>query len=457
MKPKYENPFGRMRSNTKKNGRTFPLVSTAIMPEDASFEEFEATLHEKFKGIRGHQSQVEFGPEANTPQHRPQFVLSPNSKTVYKRSKDYGWILMYSEDADTEVSRQNLKEDPEIEKILKSPCVSKEQTFVITEDLLDAMTKKRKKYPRNSSGIPDQNRTLKRKRVDKQQASATKIAERLGVRHPKEIWEWLHLIAFMFKHVEAQKKENLTGGTAHANTDMIYAEDEVVYLTYALKKEVRLLVKASEFTGTHFAKEIRFTILIEGLAPLHFVFDAQTSVQPDYRNKSYIHAVVATIVETALKLPSKNSKNVCRQLFYPDEAATPQENKAQKPPLPKFFFQPKTIPPDQNQLPLKKEAQEEVSEQLLQFTFDEAVLPADENQLPLKKAKVERRALQNASSQANAVPSDEDRQSRKKRKFEEIDCTLLRSKFFLEQEIPTTPPGNSRNKEEEETTFMPMK
>ncbi len=57
-------------------------------------------------------------------------------------------------------------------------------------------------------------------------------------------FEWLHLVAHMIAGAMTQNKDNLVAATKHANTDMIFAENELALLLKRYPEGVKLEVTA---------------------------------------------------------------------------------------------------------------------------------------------------------------------------------------------------------------------
>jgi hypothetical protein len=320
------NPFLRMRTRRDEKDlsyKTAALMDKSIIPKGTE-EELARELAARFAEIPGNRPIAQFGEPANTPQKRPISVFTPNGGELF-REKSYGFILIYSNKCITELPRPhpdfaNSKWD---EALKKCNGTVKTQEIVCTPKYLKQMDSSRKKgVVRGKNKIPDQQTTMGLPGVNKKEASATSVARKLGIILPKEAWEWLHLIAFMIKGRAAQDPSNMSGGTRDANTDMIFGEDEFVYITFALNEEVKLLVESQEI-GAHFAKEIRFTILTDHFV-LPFVFDAQTTVTPSFRNQGYIHGIVATLVDIALDQlnTGTSEKQVKRKLNFDKDLAS---------------------------------------------------------------------------------------------------------------------------------------
>lgn len=336
--PKYQhkgNAFLRVRTRKDKKDlayKTAVLIDNDVIPENANKENVASSLAKKLETVPGNRPVAKFGSPARTPQKRPGSIYTPRG-TKFTREKSYGCILIFSNRDEIEASRpQAITNDSSVKEILKEPFAEsiKSQEIIVTADLLDAAAKERAAgNVRGRNKIPSQNETMARSSSLKSAASATKIASALGIRSEAgELWEWLHLIAFMIKGRNSQQSENLSGGTQFANTDMIFAEDELVYLAHVLQEEIKLYVESKE-VGCHFAKEIQYKIETKKFT-LTFVFDAQTSIQPSLRNQEYIHALVETLIEESAKI------------FRVDSKEQPESNvvlsSAVSPTMPTLFF-----------------------------------------------------------------------------------------------------------------------
>jgi hypothetical protein len=340
------NPSLRVRTRRDEKDpsyKTAALTDKSIIPQGTE-EELARELAARLAEIPGHRPIIQFGEPAKTPKKRPISVFTPNGSELF-REKSYGFLLIYSNKCITELPRPHPDFDNSKweETLKKCDGTVKTQEIVCTPKYLEQMDSSRRKgVVRGKNKVPDQQTTMGLPGVNKKEASATSVARKLGIILPKEAWEWLHLIAFMIKGRAAQDPSNLSGGTRDANTDMIFGEDEFVYITFALNEEVKLLVESQEI-GAHFAKEIRFTILTDHFM-LPFVFDAQTTVTPSFRNKDYIHGLVATLVDIALdKLNTgTGEKQVKRKLNFGEDLASGK----QVTPMPLLFTDNLGAPPD---------------------------------------------------------------------------------------------------------------
>ncbi|MBA2653542.1 MAG: hypothetical protein H0U71_00555 [Gammaproteobacteria bacterium] len=257
------NPYLKMRvRKDEDNFKTAALLDKNIVPSGVDQGEFEQQILNKFNEIPGNRPVAEVGSPSNTPQKRPKYVISPDGHK-YLLDKSVGFLLIYSNATVTEISRNTVPLIPEnVRNNLENTTALKFEAITITNELIEEMLEQRRKgLKRGTNGIPDQNSTMVKKGITPQEGSATKNAQQLGLAAPGEIWEWLHLILFFLKGRAAQKVQNLTGGTKHANTDMIFAEDELLYLGQHLDEEIYLVVTPTEIDQTHFADEINFTII----------------------------------------------------------------------------------------------------------------------------------------------------------------------------------------------------
>lgn len=317
-----ESHFLRMRArkdHKDPNYKTAILVQSTVIPTTLDENVTADKLLEKVKDIPGHREIAKTGTLADTPQKRPLTVYTPGG-TELGREKDYGFVIIYSNKQLVEAERNppnltNIK----LQGILKEspPDFKKYQEIVVTKELVEKAQQSGAK--RGTKGIPCQN-TVMSEKGDKQEASATKIAKLLDLQtQPDEFFEWLHLIMFFLKLLAAQHPDNLTGGTKHANTDMMMGEDALLYIVDLLGGEIKLHVSTEEI-GHHFSKEIRFTIETKYMT-LPFVFNAQTSIQPSHRNVDYLHAVVDTIIEQIQTLFKPTTASAKKKLFPKDEKA----------------------------------------------------------------------------------------------------------------------------------------
>ena len=94
-------------------------------------------------------------------------------------------------------------------------------------------------------------------------------------------WEWLHLVAFSMGGIDSQPQVpgNLVAGTYESNTEMMAVEDAIKWAVEKYSVVVNLDVSAKLITGTHVAREIRYTMAVSGTSKT-VVFNTLTATNP---------------------------------------------------------------------------------------------------------------------------------------------------------------------------------
>lgn len=149
----------------------------------------------------------------------------------------------------------------------------------------------------NSKRAISQNKVMTRKGIDERKGSAKKYvaATEQFISMP---WEWLHLVAHSLWGGASQNKDNLVAGSAYANTEMLFIENELKYLASIYPLGFKLSVKAHLVPKTHIAKNIEYIVSTDDFK-IPLVFYTQTPNMPHINFVGYFKAIVAELVEQA--------------------------------------------------------------------------------------------------------------------------------------------------------------
>lgn len=140
------------------------------------------------------------------------------------------------------------------------------------------------------------------------EASATRYTEKTGM-FTNLKWEWLHLIAYMILGEDAQKSNNLAAGTNHANTEMLFVENQLKSLCKHYPNGYNIAVKAKMIENTNIATIIDYTISTDDFT-LDFSFNAQNHKQPHKVFGDYIKVLFVAVLDfkTEMKAAAKMKK-----------------------------------------------------------------------------------------------------------------------------------------------------
>lgn len=117
-------------------------------------------------------------------------------------------------------------------------------------------------------------------------------------------WEWLHLIAHMILAKLSQNVDNLVAGTNHANTEMIFADIDIPYLSKMYPDGFRLEIWADLLQDpqgketTQLANMIFYKITTKDFTRT-IPFYAQNPNKPHIHFGSFLHVFLTSLVETA--------------------------------------------------------------------------------------------------------------------------------------------------------------
>jgi hypothetical protein len=168
----------------------------------------------------------------------------------------------------------------------------KEQELLITRRLIEDTQSANKKKKKKRS----QNAVMRETGYSSDNASANKYANALTKTYEaKNIrWEWLHLIAYMILGLKSQDQENLVCGTDYANTEMIFVENELVFLANAYPDGFKLQVTAELIPGTHLASKIHYYITTNDFS-CRIDFDSLQANKPLVSSHEYVHALFSAL------------------------------------------------------------------------------------------------------------------------------------------------------------------
>lgn len=180
--------------------------------------------------------------------------------------------------------------------IKKALILEKKVEITVTE----AMYKKTKRdfHANGKNRSESQNKIMVKSGFSAKDGSATEYVNKT-ILFKNIRWEWVHLVAYMILGKESQHVDNLVAGSDHANTEMMFAEAELKYLSKLYPEGVTLEISANLIKNTHIATHIQYTIKTKDFS-IPIVFNAQTPNKPHICYQQYFHALVKSLAKTIL-------------------------------------------------------------------------------------------------------------------------------------------------------------
>lgn len=163
-----------------------------------------------------------------------------------------------------------------------------------------------------------QNRVMASSSSSSQDASATRYATAGELYNGTVRWEWLHLVAHAIEGPESQTDSNLVAGTMHANTNMMFVEGTMNYLSRMYPEGFTLNIRADLMPGSHIATKITYTIETKDFS-LAFDFDAQTTTKPHTNVGEALRIFIPEYIESKRSKLSATSSSAT--LFAADRNA----------------------------------------------------------------------------------------------------------------------------------------
>jgi hypothetical protein len=292
----------RMRTDMQETVSSTVLINQQVATDSGyALEELQQAFVAKAAQIKG------FRPAATvlySPSGLPKQVKTPNG-TVLKRRIYNGAIVLFqrkklefhSPVKPKVISRINGESaffSSEQYKSVKQAIDNyKLQVVTVTPELLAATEREHADKKRRRS--VSQNKVMAAKGASERKASATEYVKAAQVFPQNMRWEWLHLVAHMILGKHSQKEENLVAGSAHANTNMMFAEETLRYLAQMHPEGFTLEIKTKLIKGTQIARKIKYLIRTKTFV-LPLVFDAQEAVKPPYIMREYMQHFLEAMV-----------------------------------------------------------------------------------------------------------------------------------------------------------------
>ena len=189
----------------------------------------------------------------------PRRVRSPNG-TDYFLSTVVGILATYTPNG--ELSVRKIAEE-------MLPATDEQKTQIAAVELTTAFIDQLSVHQKRS---PNQTDAMAKVVEDKMDSVASTHAEKSGVSQAGDVWQWLHLIAFMLLRNEAQQAGNLVGGLKGSNTNMRPIEKMALEFVKQFTS-IQLIVSADLIPGTRIARTIHYKIVTPEFE-LPFTFDA---------------------------------------------------------------------------------------------------------------------------------------------------------------------------------------
>jgi hypothetical protein len=287
--------------------------------EDLSFNysKFTKEYQEKIASIPTHRPVKKIIKYSEN--HSPIKITTPRKNTKLPRIAKIGPLSFYSNDPksipiDVLIMQEKVEDKKgfkksKIQKKIttrsKPPKKSKTQDINITKKSLKKTAKEIKKA--NGKRSKSQNAVMG--------GGATAYVESTGVeRDTNDRREWSHLCAHRFRGKASQNSKNLIATTNHANTNMMFVEDQVPSLVHAAKDGVKLSVEAPVIKGTHIAKDdIQYTLTVKNINKLDLVlpfsFHTQTPNKPLASQGDYLKNFTETSINQVKKMDINKPSN----------------------------------------------------------------------------------------------------------------------------------------------------
>jgi len=224
---------------------------------------------------------------SNLPNARPGLFYSPSPKgkpkkaitpggTRHRRHADLGSLQIFL--PEIEDSKILDEHKAEICGIIAN-YQEREFRFVVTAQDIDDAGKQSRSSQAAVTGMP-----------------AKDAAKNSGLKFSKkQIWHWMHLIAFFMQGKASQRKENLVAGTRDANIRHLFAELEVPYLLQFFPDGIEVFGKVLVDTN-NVGKTLEYNLATDDFT-IKFTFDLHSLQRPNQIEGDCIHEVVKVLIE----------------------------------------------------------------------------------------------------------------------------------------------------------------
>ncbi len=212
--------------------------------------------------------------------------LSPISKKPRKAQTPHGTILDERIDLGSIVIYLQSNELASVTKDMQSKILEafanvteKDFSHFITPADIEAASKQSRSSQERVTGL---------------KASAAAEVSGLNM-SAKQIWHWMHLIAFFMIGKDSQTKDNLVAGTKHANFRHLFVELEVPYLLKFFPEGITVSGKVTE-NEHHVAQSLTYNLETDDFA-LSFTIDMQSLRRPNQIEGECIHQLVKAVLQ----------------------------------------------------------------------------------------------------------------------------------------------------------------
>lgn len=253
----------------------------------------------------------------------PAAVMTPKG-TVLPRVARFGVMSLFSNEPTAtpiiELSQKNKLNNPAIfhssvpfKSITEPKAIEKSAQATITHKKLE----KRRAEDIENHFIRsiEQNKVMAKNHVSRRKASATNYVNATTLFEKDLRWEWLHLVGHMIDGANSQSKNNLVAGTAFANTEMMFAEENLIYLASIYPNGFKLVAKAHLIPETHIATSIQYVIKTPDFE-IPFEFNAQTKNKPHFNYKYYFDYLAKELVRTCKSKKINKTNNTSSIITY---------------------------------------------------------------------------------------------------------------------------------------------
>lgn len=246
---------------------------TALIPSDLFSPQTTAIIGQNISNLPGHRACDFTSPSPNS--KKPRKAQTPHG-TILDERIDLGSIVIYLQRNNLE----SLSEDMQ-SKILEAFANVTEKDFshFVTPANIEAASKQSRSSQERVTGL---------------KASAAADVAGLDI-STKQLWHWMHLIAFFMIGKDSQTKENLVAGTKHANFRHLFVELEAPYLLKFFPEGITVSGKVTE-NEHHVAKSMTYNLETDDFA-LSFTIDMQSLRRPNQIEGECIHELVKAVLQ----------------------------------------------------------------------------------------------------------------------------------------------------------------
>lgn len=276
LKPKNA-AFKRARKDgSYTNGFASPIrgqAFAAFIPDNLFSPQTTFLIGQNISGLLGYRQCDFSSPSPNS--KRPRQARTPRG-TILGERIDLGSIVIYLGSSNSGMISQEVQS-----KICEvfANCTEKDFSHFITPSDIEAASSQSRSSQEKVAGL-----------------KASKAAEISGIEiSGKQIWHWMHLIAFFMIGKNSQTKENLVAGTKHANFRHLFVELEVPYLLKFFPEGITVSGKVIE-NEHHVAKSMQYNLETDDFT-LSFTIDMQSLRSPNQIEGECVHQLVKAVLQ----------------------------------------------------------------------------------------------------------------------------------------------------------------